>query len=426
MSFDFPRRVARLAFERWADLPFGRGCQPAPRPPLQALATLLNTCFFASLQREKGRITQFSLALCPPSHLGEAPFLSKFTKAFNLIRFDNKIKLCVENLVRLAPAVDPERTTILAEYDGRRGLHLWGLANVDSRSADFDELRVGVLGPGEMKITLHRRVLCTYKSGRMPQPERALINTGCIYSFFKETSFLLCREVEAATGQPASEEPIHERDERAIAYLVRLQELIERMQQLRHGGCILVVPDASYQNSTYTTVKYRCRDDTIWNYLRGWLILYYQFYPRWASAEADQSGAKELVALQSDMAHVENGLRDSLAALVRLTAVDGAVLMTRKFELLGFGTVVKLRQDARYRVFNCQDRQAKQRKEIALETYGTRHRSAFEFCYHCKSSVAIVASQDGGLKLVTRVGNDVHFWENSPFEFTAEEQPWIK
>ena len=264
MDFDFPERVAKLAFERWADLPFAPGYQPAPRPPLSALAKLLNTCFFASLQREEGRITEFDLALCPPSHLGEAAFrFSQFTRIFDLIRFDKKIKLSVEELVRLAPACDPERTIILAEYDGTvDDLDLWGLANVDWRSGTsthLNELRVRVLGPGEMKITLHERALCGYKSGHKSEPERALINTGCIYDFFKEASFLLCREVKAATGQPVGGEPIHERDERAMAYLLGLQEIIERMQRLKHGGCILVVPDASYQNSPYIAIKYSCR-----------------------------------------------------------------------------------------------------------------------------------------------------------------------
>lgn len=432
MSFDFPERVAELAFERWADLPFGPGYQPAPRPPKPTLVALLNTCFFASLQREEGRTTQFDLALCPPSRLGEAAFrFSKFTRIFNLIRFDKKIKLSVKELVRLAPACDPEKTIILAEYDGTMDhLDLWGFANVDSRSGtsfDLEELRVRVLGPGEMKITLHGRALCAYKSGHKSEPERALINTGCIYDFFKETSFLLCREVKAATGQPVGGEPIHERDTWAIGYLLALQEIIERMQQLKHGGCILVVPEgASYQNLQNITIKYQCRDDTIWNCLCGRSILHDQFYPRFEAAEVNHSSAKDLVHLQSQMTDVENGLRDSLAALVRLTAVDGAVLMTRKFELLGFGTIIKLPQAAEYKVFSCQDRQASKPEEVALEKHGTRHRSAFEFCYRCAPSVAIVASQDGGLKLVTRVGGDVHFWENSPFDWTAEEEPWVK
>src|SRR5581483_2704232 len=108
----------------------------------------------------------------------------------------------------------------------------------------------------------------TFKDGRIFFPERGLINTGCIYDFFKETSLLLCREVKAATGVQEGDTVVLERDYRSVGYLFVLQAIIERMQQIDHGGCILIVPEAeSYQSVPFTTVKYRCRDDTVWNYL---------------------------------------------------------------------------------------------------------------------------------------------------------------
>jgi hypothetical protein len=405
MSFDFPKAIADLVYGEWTDSPTAPGYQPTPCPPQTVLTSLMNQCFFASLRREEERITRFDLALCSPSDLPEAAFgFSKFTKVFNLIRFDEVRKLSVNELVRLAPACNPEKTIILATYDEITGdLYLWGVVDVGWRPSVIAmrlvELRIRVTGPGEMKITLHGRLRCTFKDGRISYPERGLINTGCLYDFFKESSLLLCREVKAATGQQTDDTAILERDYRAMGYLFVLQEIIERMQQLEHGGCILIVPEASsYQSVPHTTVKYRCRDDTVWDYLCGRLILYDQFQRE----------------------DVESGLRDALDALVRLTAVDGAVLMTRKFELLGFGTVIQLPQAVDYRVFRCHDRRASQTTEFAVESYGTRHRSAFEFCYRCAPSVAIVASQDGDIKVVTRVGDHVYFWENTLFDYSAE------
>ncbi len=405
VSFDFPKAIADLVYGEWTDVPSVQGYQPTPRPPLPVLTELMNRCFFASLRRDEERITHFDLALCSPSDLPEAAFgFSKFTKAFNLIRFDEPRKLTVNELVRLAPACNPEKTIILAGYHELTGeLFLWGLVDVGWRPSvivtRLVELRIRAFGPGELKITLHGRVQCSYKDGRLSFPERGLIHSGCIYDFFKETSLLLCREVKAATGRQQEDTITLERDFRSTGYLFALQEIIERMQQLQHGGCILIVPEAaSYQSGPQTTVKYRCQDDTVWNYLCGRSILHDQFQ-------------KE---------DVESGLRDALDALVRLTAVDGAVLMTRKFELLGFGTVVQLPPAVGYKVFRCHDRHAAQATEIPVESFGTRHRSAFEFCYRSAPSVAIVASQDGDIKVVTRVGDHVFFWENTVFDYSAE------
>jgi Probable sensor domain DACNV len=400
VGFDFPDAIAELVYAHWTDVSFAPGYRPGPRPALPVLADLMNLCFFASLRREEERVTEFDLALCSPDDLPEAAFgFSKFTRVFNVICFDEARRLTVDELVRLAPACHPDKTIILVGHDGHTGdLYLWGLVDVGWRpsviSMSLMELRVRVFGPGEMKITLHGRVCCTFKDGRIFNPEQGLINTGCVYEFFKESSLLLSQEVKSATGQ-GDDTVVLERNHRTRGYLFVLQQIIERMQQLQHGGCILIIPDMlSTDCVPCTTVKYRCQDDMVWNYMRGRLILDDQFQRE----------------------DVESGLRDALDALVRLTAVDGAVLMTRKFELLGFGAVVQLPQSVDYKVYRCHDRQALQATEVEVESYGTRHRSAFEFCYRCAPSVAIVASQDGDIKVITRVGDHVFFWENTLFD----------
>ncbi len=163
-------------------------------------------------------------------------------------------------------------------------------------------------------------------------------------------------------------------------------------------------------------IKYRCRDESVWNCLRGKGILHDRFFAALDIARAGGCNAEDVQSLQSEREDVETGLRDSLDALARFTAVDGAILMTRKFELLGFGTVIQLPQRAEYNVRRCLDRHASQAENIVIETYGTRHRSAFEFCYRCAPSVAIISSQDGSLKTAMRVGEDVCFWENALFD----------
>jgi hypothetical protein len=423
MSFDFPQAIAQLIFDRWGEVSFAPGYQPSARPPLAVLTTLLNNCFFASLKREEGRAVQFDLALCLPSALPDPAFrYSEFTKIFNLIRFEKR-NLSVNELVRLAPACNPAKTVVLSGYDGTTDeVYLWGIADLGWQPCtDLADLRVRVISPGEINVSLHGRLLGSYKDGRILQPERALINTGLIYAFFKDTSLGLCREVKAATGRERNDEPDHERDYRAMPYLFALQEIIDRMQRLKHGGCILVVPeDASEGNLPNVAVKYRCRDQTVWNCLRGKLILHDRFFAALEESRAGKCNAEEVESLQSQRQDVENGLRDSLDVLARLTAVDGAVVMTRKFELLGFGAVIQLPQAAEYKVSRCEDRGATELREIEIESYGTRHRSAFEFCYRCNPSVAIVVSQDGGVKMVRRVGDSVYFWKNLPFDLSAE------
>jgi len=419
MDREYPTQLGERVFQQWKTFATGTEYKPIERPPQSVLSALLENCFFASLKGEEGRQTQFDLALCSPAHLGDAANrFSQFTKIFNLIRFDQPREFSAHELVRLAPACNPDKTLLLADYKNEQ-LKLWGVVDVDwqsGTSSHLNELRIRVSAPGEMKITLHHREFCHYKDGGVMEPERGLINTGPIYDFFKHTSLQLCRDVNAETGRPV-EDAIHERDYRAMAYLSTLQRTIEEIQLLKHGGCLLIVPEGKTAKSfANLDIKYVCRDRMVWNCLLGKWILHDSLHA------TSRSHAAALTSLQFQLNDTESGLRDALSALARFTAVDGAVLMTRKFELLGFGAVVKLPQSDPYHVLRYKDRRATQPQAINIEDYGTRHRSAFEFCYRGgEDAVAIVVSQDGGVKIVRRVRDDVCFWENVSFNLTDED-----
>jgi hypothetical protein len=313
MNFDFPEAVAKLIFERWADVALAPNYQPSARPSLVVLVALLNNCFFASLKREEDRATQFDLALCLRSDLTDVSFrYSEFTKICTLIPFENR-ELSVNELVRLGPACDPDKTVILCDYDGKTDqVYLWGIADTGGRLSPTDsrltELRIRVFSPGEIKVSLHDRLLCIYKEGKIIDPERALINTGQIYTFFKPTSLCLCKDVLGVVKPQQSDAPVDERNYRAISYLLVLQEIVERMQRLKHGGCVLIVPeDISNDKLSNLNVKYRCRDQTVWNCLRGKLILHDKYFAALSQTHEGASNAETVENLHSQHEDVENG-----------------------------------------------------------------------------------------------------------------------
>lgn len=424
MAFpEYPDKIAKLLVEQWENIPRGIQQTPSACLPVSVLGTLLDICFFASLRREEGRVIQFDVALCPPSALQKPSFRSsRFVKTFNLMKFDKPQRLSIERLVRLAPACEPAKTLILVNYDESTAeLQLWGLVDTGSGSVgetvSLTELRVRVFGPGHLGIRLRGRHLCTYNDGRIFHPEKALINSGCIYDFFRQTSLELSREVQSTPDGALFDLPINERDYRAMAYLRAVQELIERMQRLQHGGCILIVPEGtSPQDISDVNIKYQCRDESIWTCLKGGLILDDEYYRALELAKSRPVRPEEVADVKHEREDVAHGLRDSMDTLARFTAVDGAVIMTRKFELLGFGAVVHFQQTANYNVLRSSDRRAESTQKIVIEGYGTRHRSAFDFCYQHSPSVAVVVSQDGGVKMVTRMGDSVYFWEDSLFD----------
>jgi len=51
-----------------------------------------------------------------------------------------------------------------------------------------------------------------------------------------------------------------------------------------------------------------------------------------------------------------------------------------------------------------------------VDDVGTRHRSAYRFCDAVPTAVAIVVSQDGGVRFVTHYRDAVTYWDHGPGE----------
>ena len=81
------------------------------------LNALLEVSFWASLQKQEGRSTAFSLAYTPPEQVYD-PYI-----------FEKALPFTAESLVKLAPALEPSDTYIgvWPEKDGR--LIIWGFTS---------------------------------------------------------------------------------------------------------------------------------------------------------------------------------------------------------------------------------------------------------------------------------------------------------
>jgi hypothetical protein len=106
----------------------------------------------------------------------------------------------------------------------------------------------------------------------------------------------------------------------------------------------------------------------------------------------------------------------SLDFLARLAAVDGALLITDHYRLLGFGVEVRSQSEVNTieiaRVPKYPDGNLTPGGTEPIERHGTRHRSAFRFCKDAQQCGAFILSQDGGVKAVRYVDGAVHMWRN--------------
>jgi DNA integrity scanning protein DisA with diadenylate cyclase activity len=110
---------------------------------------------------------------------------------------------------------------------------------------------------------------------------------------------------------------------------------------------------------------------------------------------------------------VWDAIRDCCKAIAQFSQVDGAVLMTDRFELLWFGCEIRIDRES-LDLKRALDWSVDVSVPVAIDAFGMRHRSAFRFCNEFSGAVALVISQDGQVKLITRRPQGLLYWDITP------------
>jgi hypothetical protein len=318
----------------------------APEPDEEAIETIVDAAFWASLRREEGVTPKISLAFLPPSAVGQP------------LRFERQLPLSPAALARLAPAV--ERAGIHLGVWRHRGedLRVWGttrqlppfcfvlevvnsgLLVVKHRGESFGKfVNVALLEGDEIKILDEARSW----SSNMPGVVASLLG------------------LELPGVRPES-----------VNVLI---QLAASMRSHGRGGALIVVPSG---NSTW--------EESI-------------VHPMLYSVAPLFSELTELVQhARPDDHEWQEDLRRAVDALAGLTAVDGATLITDKYELIAFGTKITRRRGSPPvdRVALTEPVEGSSLTTVnPYQLGGTRHLSAAQFVHDQRDATAFVASQDG-------------------------------
>lgn len=318
---------------------------PAP-PSLEDVEALVDTAFWASLRREENYLPRISLALLPAELAGQ-PLLFASPLDFDPVR-----------LVRVAPAVERRGIHLGVWRDGGT-LKVWGT----TRAVPSHCLVVEVAGPGLLVLKHHRGDGGKFVNVAVLEADRILMIDDSAVKMPDCPAFvgsLLGAEL------PGLESP--------AGVLV---ELAVSMRAHGRGGMMLVVPPGTdaWRESIVQPVSY--------------------------AVSPVYNGLAEVVDRARQQPHSgewQDDLDDAVAAVAGLTAVDGATVMTGRYELLAFGAKIARRRGSAL-VEQTSLTEPILGGEAAVvhpsALGGTRHLSAAQFVHDQRDTVALVASQDG-------------------------------
>ncbi|MGI9182766.1 MAG: putative sensor domain DACNV-containing protein [Longimicrobiaceae bacterium] len=320
----------------------------AAGPDARVIEKIIDAAFWASLRREEGHPPTISLAFLPPE------------QADRPLTFERRLPLAPATLTQLAPAV--ERPGIhLGVWHDRDSLFVWGATRAIPRLCFVLE----VVEPGLLVIK-HRR------GGEFGKFTNVAVLQGDQVKLVDQSGGDLSDCPPLVAARLGFEAPASWSDSLNV-----LVQLAASMRAHGRGGSLLVVPHGTeeWRESIVHPIRYSIAPP----------------FSRLAELMREDAEARQEAPWQE-------ALRRLIDGLAGLTAVDGATLISDRYDLLAFGVKIERRAgNASVEQLVVTEPVLGRAAEVVYpaEVGGTRHLSAAQFVHDQRDALALVASQDG-------------------------------
>jgi hypothetical protein len=197
-----------------------------------------------------------------------------------------------------------------------------------------------------------------------------------------------------------------------------VRRFLSAMVAAHHGGTVIFLPTEDAESivggAGPLRLRYAFRDSEA---RRRYRLLIHSLMADVARA-GGRLGAEAVDAgmyvslVDEELSAVQDAIFEMSQLIAALTEVDGAVVMTKRFDLLGFGAEITGDLPSVQHVARALDLEADDTVLEPLVADGTRHRSTYRLCTRIPEAVGIVVSQDGGVRFVATHKGQVTFWDH--------------
>jgi hypothetical protein len=377
------------------------------------LSSLIYPAFQASLSSEEGLPARLGVAFYP---IKPEQFTVQFAEPLpytvgELVKLSPSIGLGSRWVVALPDETDLEQVQIAGILDPdilpSNRTHQRGGHGLISYQDQVQGLQIAILGPGWIRVST---TSTSFELRNCCLRERLVVHR------IKYVGDWLC---EIPSYLEISDAIM------GIALSRRFfVNVLDKISEARHGGCLLILPERLDPSSLPLQIKYRVNSKIVQEAIKERASVGPQVIVQMdASEQKTPSGSSQIVhddATLADALLLDRDLAQVIEFVAALATVDGAVVLSRDLKLEGFGAEITLAGlPSTYETVEYGNPPPPLGKPspAPLADFGMRHRSAIRFCQEVPGAMAVVVSQDGGIRLFHRVGGRVRQW----VELSAEE-----
>ncbi len=416
LGYSYPGQLAELVKKVW----------PAEAidhlPNDSQLRLLLDVAYHASLLREEQRPVTFRLLLVNPEEIvnPELPPISLAGFPLDRWRPFNE-----QEVRRISMAADFFRSLIGVYPDSEEQLKIWGILLSGTRWVNAvdggrfssaptpQRIVVHALGPGRLTVFLGHQRVAALSSGQLEANAFDLFQSSWLSDSFKSVRAENLKSIYKDLDLPYV--PLNVEFLRVISQNV-LRRTLSVVRDSKHGGTIVFIEPNEEPLFTGPKApirfKYRLTNDLQRSRYRKLLRAAFSRLAQLAHEQiiTDVGWIQYQTVVDRQLSDLDEAFFEFAHFLADLMAVDGALILTKRNDIVGFGAELLAEAPQLTGVRRALDLEAEIWANEALDDVGTRHRAVYRFCNQFPDCVAIVVSQDGSVRFVKNHNGAVTYW----------------
>jgi hypothetical protein len=400
--------------------------------PLQALRSVFETMFFASLRTEERSPIMFHVVYIDPEKPDPHRPQRVRDDRWAIVPLGEHLPFTLPTLRKLATATDPRSSSIAVYHASDEQVYIWGLVDQGNNYFDFIThdsssgpdrpglFQASILGVGKIAAYIGYALVADLDVNQLHGPAIDALGGGPVVDALRPGLDLYFQRVRKQVSEDAYNARDHWELSLGFTWLTVLRRLLLRAQQYRHGGAILITPDETFAD---LNIKHRLGYNRLRSAFHRHGVtairsthardrIHDEYLDKGVGSIPAQLYLTEFVsgAEQDDS---ESEINGAIWFISLLSRVDGLVLLTPHLEVRGFGVEITS-NDPPVRLANATNPTATQsgRTQLDYNHFGTRHRSMMRYCAKHPGSVGFVISQDGDVRVMTLVNDTLVVWEN--------------
>jgi len=436
MAHKYPKDLVFELLALWRQEEETEGRNYRRLPDFDVLLDIISTCYQVSQLREEARGLRFRTMLCEPEDVdqdGSCEKFGLFTLEFNAPRPYNEYEL-----LKLGHSIDYNNSLLGIRYTREEGIQIWGVIHSGSRWTHVIHggskeatplpraLSVYVVGSGRIIVARGLEILAQLSGGAIISPSTNVFQSEWVAKRFGRVQDELAELHAANPLNVAGDWSKIDPDFIPTLYLQFFKHLISTVRRSGHGGTIISFPAGMEKlvahDNPYIDIKYRFSENGSRSQLRSIVLQILQVLAKNCGrlhGPGYHAGWNDYVSLQTEeLDQLDERIFKFARLIAKMTGVDGAVVTTEGFELLGFGGIIQGTMEMGGNVAKALDPEGDRREVEKVESVGTRHRSLYYLCNKTNDVLGIIISQDAKTRVVTWRRDIVTCWDVIPIDFS--------